>query len=299
MLYAGIDIGGTAVKMGVLDGDTGRLIYTARAETGKLSPENMADAIAALFAETADAMQREYGQPIAGVGAVSAGRVQPATGYVTAGNLDWWDVPFGPMLAQRIGMPVAIDNDVQGALYGEWKGGICRDVENVVYISLGTGIGGAFLINGALFRGLNHEGAEIGHMVTHADGESCTCGGHGCWEAYASATALSRMAGGKEPKEVFDLAAAGNSAMQDVLSRYIHELCIGVSSLSSMFRPDMIVIGGGLCEAGDALFAPLCKELAEDAPSIPHGAVPRVKKASLGNQAGMLGAALMARDHSN
>lgn len=299
MLYVGIDIGGTAVKIGIMDGDTNSLIYTSSAETGRLSPEGMADAIASLFADTASQALALRGEAIQGVGAVSAGLVQPETGVVVADNLGWWDIPFGPMLSERIHMPVVIDNDVQGALYGEWKAGICKNVNNVVYMTIGTGIGGAFLINGSLYRGLNHAGGEIGHMITHADGETCACGGRGCWEAYGSAKALSRLAGGKEPRQIFALAQQGDAYMQSVLARYVHELAIGISSLSSMFRPDMIVIGGGLCEAGEALFEPLRRELTERAPSIPRSAAPRIERASLGNKAGILGAALMARDLSD
>ncbi len=291
MLFAGIDIGGTSVKMGVLDANTGKIIYTNRADTGKISPEEMADAILKLH----NTAKESVGE-ISGAGVVCAGRVQPKTGLVNAGNLDWWDVPFGDLLKKRLGEKIILDNDVQGALYSEWRTGVCKGLENVVYITLGTGIGGALLINGQTYRGVNHEGAELGHIVTHADGDKCTCGGRGCWEVYASATALSRMAGGMEPRQIFDSAAAGNPRTKAILQRYIHELCIGVSSLNSLFRPEMIVIGGGLSEAGEQLFGPLMQELREDAPSIPIGAVPRVEKASLGNQAGLLGAALMARD---
>jgi len=193
---------------------------------------------------------------------------------------------------------VELDNDVQGALYGEWKCGICKGAQNVIYVTLGTGIGGAFLFGGVSYRGQNNEGAEVGHIVTHAGGEACSCGGRGCWEVYASAVALSRYAGGAEPKEVFAGAQAGDERMQEALRKYVYELCIGLSSLHSMLRPDMIVIGGGLSEAGDALLGPVMEELRTNSQSIPRGIVPNIRLASLGNQAGMLGAALIAMDRA-
>lgn len=289
MLYAGIDIGGTAVKMGILDAESGALVRTLSRDTGKVRPQEMADAIALLL--------RESGCAVEAAGCVTAGRVNPNTGHVNAGNLQWWNVPLADILRDTLQMPVALDNDVQGALYAEWKEGVCKGLNDVVYVSLGTGIGGAFLIGGRFYRGVGHEGGELGHMVTHADGEPCACGGRGCFERYGSAPALSRMAGGISTRDVFRKAAEGDSAMQDVIRRYAHELCIGLSSVNSIFRPEMLVLGGGLSNAGAALLEPVMAELRTNAPSIPRGAVPNVRLAHFGNDAGLYGAALMARDH--
>ena len=288
MYYAGIDIGGTHLKMGVLDGATGEFVRLDRRETPKDGPQ----AVAATIAE----MIRACGFDISGVGAVSAGRVDPQRGTVIAGNLGWWNVPMGDYLREAVGVPVAIDNDVQGALYAEWRAGVCRGMRDVVYVALGTGIGGAFLINGATWRGSDHSGAEVGHIVTHADGEDCSCGGRGCWERYASAAALSRMAGGMDAAEVIARVQAGDARLGEIYTRYIHELAIGVSSLVSVFRPELLVLGGGLSEAGEALLAPLRQELETASPSIPRGPKARLALASLGNRAGILGAAMLAMD---
>ncbi len=288
MYYAGIDIGGTRVKMGVFDSEKNDFVHLDRRETPKDGPK----ATAALIGE----MIRESGLPVAGVGAVSAGRVDPKKGTVIAGNLEWWNVPMGDYLREAVGVPVAMDNDVQGALYAEWRAGICRGMKDVVYVTIGTGIGGAFLINGYPWRGSDHSGAEVGHIVTHADGEDCACGGRGCWERYASAAALSRMAGGLDAAEVVRGVRAGDAALSDVFTRYIHELAIGVSSLVSVFRPELLVIGGGLSEAGDTLLAPLRYELETASPSIPRGPKANIALASLGNKAGILGAAMLAMD---
>ena len=288
MYYAGIDIGGTRVKMGILDGEKRAFAHLDSRETPKDGPE----AVAACVAE----MIRESGFAVEGVGAVSAGRVDPEKGTVIAGNLNWWNVPMGDYLREAVGVPVAMDNDVQGALYAEWRAGVCRGMKDVVYVALGTGIGGAFLINGAPWRGSDHSGAEVGHIVTHADGEECSCGGRGCFERYASAAALSRMAGGMDAAAVIAGAQAGDQRLREIFARYIHELAIGVSSLVSVFRPELLVIGGGLSEAGEALLAPLRQELDTASPSIPRGPRAKLALASLGNRAGILGGAMLAMD---
>lgn len=286
-MYAGVDIGGTSVKLGFVD-EEGRLARTFSTYTGAIAPELMAERVAALIADS--------GIKPDGIGIVTAGRVNPQTGYVDAGNLKWWAVPLRSIMEDKLGMPVCVDNDVQGALYAEWKTGVCRGVDNAVYIALGTGIGGAFIINGEFYRGRNHDGGEIGHMITHADGESCSCGGRGCFERYASAAALSRMAGGVNTRQVFAQAARGDMRMSGLLKRYTHELCIGIASVSVVFRPDIIVLGGGLSGAGAALLDPVMEELRTASPTIPRGVVPNVQLASLGNSAGVMGAALMAMD---
>lgn len=292
MYIVGIDIGGTSVKMGVLDAESGVFVHKDSIDTGKLTAAEMATKIGRHF----KTMNEKFGGEIAAAGVVSAGLVQPDKGIVTANNLGWIEQPIGSLLQQELGVPVALDNDVQGALYGEYKMGICKGLSSAVYLTLGTGIGGAFIFNGQLFRGVRNEGGEIGHLVTHADGEECACGGKGCWEVYASATALKRYAGGVSPQEIFARVKEGDAEMKAVLKHYVHELCIGLASLNSMLRPEMIVIGGGLSGAGSALLDPIMKELTMCSPSIPNGAVPNVRLASRGNDAGMLGAALIAKD---
>jgi predicted NBD/HSP70 family sugar kinase len=210
--YAGIDIGGTSVKLGIMD-EQGNVVWEGSVPTIPGDAPLMADKITAALQESGYAFQA--------AGISCAGRVFKDTGRVIASNLRWVNVPFVAMMETRLNCPIAIDNDVAGAMYGEWSLGVCRHVNYVAYVILGTGVGGAFIIDGKPFRGYNNTGGEVGHMITHADGLPCACGGHGCFEQYASARALSRMAGGITTQEVFRLAAEGDAHMLQVLDEYL------------------------------------------------------------------------------
>lgn len=286
MYFAGIDVGGTAAKLGVLD-ESGQILFRDSVKTGKESPETVADRIAESLAK--------FPHKIDAAGISCAGSVNLQTRRVEAGNLDWWDVPFAEIMETRLGCPVAIDNDVAGALIGEWKHGACRGKNNVVFLTLGTGVGGALLINGQPYRGFDNTGGELGHIVTHADGLPCTCGGRGCLEQYASATALSRMADGMDTREIFRLAEAGDAAMNAVLEQYVHELVIGISSLTSALRPDLVVLGGGISNAGEPLLRRVLDHMEHQCPSIPRKDFTPIVLAHLGNMAGMIGGAMMAQ----
>ncbi len=286
MCYAGIDIGGTSVKLCMMD------------ETGAITWEHSIPTIpgdAALMADKITAALQESGISFKAAGISCAGRVFKDTGKVIASNLRWLNVPFAAMMEERLGCPVAIDNDVAGALYGEWSIGACHNVNYVAYVILGTGVGGAFIIDGKPFRGHNNTGGEVGHMITHADGLSCACGGRGCFEQYASAPALSRMAGGLPTQEIFRLAEEGDADMQRILDEYAHELAIGLANIIGIFRPELVVLGGGLANAGDALLNRVRHQLHHHCPTMPRQEIPDIALASLGNKAGMIGGAMMAR----
>ena len=286
MYYAGIDIGGTSVKMCIVDED-GSITWEESIPTVPGDAPLMADQIAVAL--------QNSGYAFCAAGVSCAGRVNKDTGKIIASNLKWMHVPFADILERRLGCPVAIDNDVAGALYGEWSTGACHDVSYVAYVILGTGVGGAFIIDGKPFRGHNNTGGEVGHMITHADGLPCPCGGRGCFEQYASAPALSRRAGGLPPQEVFRRAAQGDADMQRVLDEYAHELAIGLANIIGIFRPKLVVLGGGLANAGDALLDRVKDQLHHHCPSMPTQEIPEVKLAQLGNKAGMIGGAMMAR----
>lgn len=289
MYYAGIDIGGTSVKWCIAD-DNGTLVQEGAIPTIIADPAALADAIATTLEAT--------GFPFVSAGISCAGRVNKETDTIIASNLKWRDIPFRSIMENRLGCPVSIDNDVAGALMGEWAQGACRDERYVAYLTLGTGVGGAFLIDGKPFRGYNNTGGEIGHMVIHGDGLPCACGGRGCFEQYASATALSRMAGGVDAKEIFRRAAQGDAAMAAVLDQYAHELAIGLANIMGIFRPKMIVLGGGVAGAGEALLQRVVHQLRDHCPCMPGQELPRIVTAQLGNKAGMIGGAMMARELS-
>lgn len=287
MLFAGIDVGGTAVKLGVLD-ENGQVIFSGAVDSIAEDPEALAERIAEGLAA--------YKGRLAAAGISCAGRVELVNRTVIAGNLRWYDVPFADIMEKKLGCPVAIDNDVAGALMGEWKFGACVGEKHVAYVTLGTGVGGAFLIDGKPFRGYNNTGAEVGHMITHADGLPCTCDGRGCFEQYASATALIRIAGGVEPKEIFRRAEEGDGAMNAVLEEYAHEIAIGLAGIICVFRPQQIVIGGGISNAGEPFLRRVRDHINNKCPSIPSQEKPRVELAKLGNMAGVIGGGVMAME---
>ena len=286
-LYAGLDIGGTSVKLGVV-GAAGQLLRRASAPTPIGDPSAMAALCARLVQENCP--------EAAGVGVACAGRVDRRTGEVTASNLSWVRAPFAALLKERLGHAPALDNDVQTALYGEWRAGACKGYTDVLYVALGTGIGGGMILRGKPYRGPDNMGGEIGHMVTHAQGDPCPCGRSGCFERYASAKALERMSGGMDARSVFARAQAGDPAMNELLNRYIGELCIGLSNLHALFHPQMTLIGGGLSYAGPFLLDAIRRGL--NAPGVlPVDApTPRVELAALAGDAGVIGAAMMAID---
>ncbi len=287
MYYAGIDVGGTTVKLGILNEDR-KIVWRQEIPTLRGSAERLSRAIAEALSEC--------GLPLRAAGIACAGRVNLISRRVTASNLQWESVPFAEIMENALGCPTVIDNDIAGALMGEWKLGACAGERYVMYMALGTGIGGAFLIDGRPFRGWDNAGGEIGHMVTHADGLPCVCGGRGCFEQYASAKALEQKAGGVSAKEVFERAAMGDAAMDEVLNDYVHELVIGMAGLLSVFRPRLVVIGGGLSLAGEALLSRIRKQLAECCPCLPRQDKPRIVAAGLGNNAGFIGGAMMAME---
>lgn len=282
----GVDIGGSNVRMGLLDPVRG-LSDFSKADTVVGDPEALADLICGLAAR--------YSPDIVGVG--TAGMVNHKTGLVTASNLGWTQVGLRQMLEDRLNVPVWVDNDAQAALMAEVHSGVCSGARCAVYITLGTGVGGALLIDGKPWRGDDNTAFELGHVITHAGGELCACGRRGCFESYGSSAALSRMAGGKSARHVIDGVLAGDPGDQKIFDAYLHELCIGLLGVLSLFRPEVIAIGGGVSSAGDALINGLGREL-RAVLSVSAGEYDvNIKIAAHRNYAGMIGAAALARLH--
>lgn len=239
MRYAiGVDIGGTAVKMGVIEDDV-KLVYSDQTPSNH-DPAQMARDIARMVRK---AWKEFPGIP---VGGACAGAVNGK--LVTASNMGWKEAPLGECLERELGMPVPLCNDAKAALLGEWRHGALKGAQHAVYLTLGTGVGGSIVANGALYTGNMGLGGEIGHMITHAGGRMCPCGQQGCYELYASASALSRMAGGMPTKTVVEHARKGE--MLDVWHAYLDEVGIGLINVCAIFAPEVIAIGGGLSNAG-------------------------------------------------
>ena len=283
---AGVDIGGTSIKFGVLD-DQGALLYSTQEPSAIGDPAAMVNLIARLVE------QSPYQISMVGVGA--PGAVLMPQDLVVASNLKWQDVPLRAMLTERLKLPVWVDNDAQAQMAAEWWSGACKGLNNVVYLAFGTGVGGAMMINGKPWRGHQNTAGELGHMITHADGEPCSCGMKGCYEAYASASALVRMGGGrKSAKKIIDAARDGDEEMKKVFSEYLHEVALGIAGYYMVFRPEAIVLGGGISGAGEIFLEGVRRALREIQPRFSEEACGRIRLAMYRNEAGMRGAAALA-----
>ena len=285
MLIAGVDIGGTSVKMSLFQPEKG-LVLIRRAPTLQGSPAEIVERIARFL--------EPYSVEAIGVGTADA--VDLRDGTVCASNLDWDHIPLQRMLSERLSLPVWVDNDAQTALMAEWYDGACAGIRDAVYLTLGTGIGGALLLDGRPWRGRFNVAAEFGHMITHADGKPCRCGRRGCFEGYASATALRDMSGGLSAKQVMDGARQGDERLSELFACYVHELCIGLANLNVIFTPEVMVLGGGLSRAGAFLSDACNRELQSIFAAHPEELVCGVTIARHQNDAGMLGAAVLAME---
>lgn len=315
MLYIGIDVGGTTAKAGVVD-EAGQILYKSSCKTGI---ERDFEDIAADMAELCRHIVRESGHEMAEVAAVGVGipgEQSPKTGLVAfCNNLGWVDVPLMQRLRDALGLPVYVDNDANVAALAESAFGASRDVKSSILITLGTGVGGGIVRDQRIHTGAHGVGGEIGHMVVVVDGEPCNCGHRGCWEKYASATAIIRMgralmeekpdcalarqmggdAANLNAKAVLDLAKAGDADCAGIFETYVKYLCVGLANLINIYDPDMIVLGGGVAYAGDFLLDAVRAALG-DYVYCPALSWARVELARLGNDAGIIGAAMLGRN---
>jgi len=282
----GVDVGGSSVKAGLLDEEHG-LVGVVKEDSIVGDPDAMADLISGLAAR--------HKPDIVGIG--TAGAVNFDTGLVSASNLKWWGISLRRMIGERLNVPVWVDNDAQAAMMAEVHSGVLTGERCAVYITLGTGVGGALLIDGRPWRGDDNTAFELGHIITHAGGELCPCGRRGCFESYASISALSRYAGGRPPREVIDGALAGDGELVKAFDAYLFELGAGLVSVMRLFRPGVIAIGGGVSAAGDMLLNGVVRVMDEYLSVRPGEYNTRILLASHKNNAGMIGAAVLAKLH--
>ncbi|HEY1135793.1 MAG TPA: ROK family glucokinase [Nocardioides sp.] len=310
-LACGIDIGGTKIAGGVVDG-RGTVLARLRAESPATSSAAIADTVVSLVRELA----RDHAIDRVGVGAagfIDAGR----STVLFAPNLAWRDEPLGTDLATRLGLPVVVENDANAAAWGEFAFGAGRDVDSdLLLVTVGTGVGGGIVADGALRRGAFGIAAEIGHLRVVHGGRLCGCGNHGCWEQYASGSALVRSAreeaadsllarplleraGGDvaaiDGPMITELAAAGDPFCVEQLADLGRWLGEGISSLVAVLDPGVVVVGGGVSAAGDLLMESLHATFARTLSGRGHRPAPEIRLAELGNDAGMVGAADLAR----
>jgi len=283
MRVVGIDIGGTSVKMGLLDSD-GKISNVRQIDMISGAPELMADKIAKTASEFDPSV----------VGAGTAGAVSIKTGLVNAGNLRWHNVPLRAMLEERLQKPVWVDNDAKAAMMAEWHSGACKGARCAVCITLGTGVGGGLIINGQPWRGEDNTAFELGEIVTRGN-EYKPGSLEGRLEYYASGMALSRMTGGNPAREVVEGVIAGNVEARRVFDVLIHELGIGIVTVTMLFMPEIIVIGGGISHAGEYLLNGIRKKMVELMGNSNDWGGERIKLAVHRNDAGMIGAAALAK----
>ncbi len=304
----GVDLGGTKMLVGVLDG-TEAVWESREASTGQTEDE----LVELLVREVGEARDARPEAQAVGLGIPAT--IDHATGVaVSAVNLPLTEVPIREVVSERVGLPVFVDNDANVAALAEYLFGAARGKPNTVMLTVGTGIGGGLILDGEVYRGATGAGAELGHTVIQADGPPCqgNCPNHGCVEALASGTALGRegraaaesapdsaigklLAAGEtvDGKAVTEAALAGDETSIAVFELIGSRLGVACSSFANIFQPDAIVVGGGVIAAGDLLLDPARREVRERALT-PMNATP-ILKATLGNDAGMIGAAALAR----
>lgn len=310
-LTCGIDIGGTKIAGAVVDPD-GNVVAEDRVESPATDPTAMEEAAARLVAGFA----AEHGITAVGVGA--AGYVASDRSTVLfAPNIAWRNEPLGADLARLTGLPVVVENDANAAAWGEFRYGGGADVDDQLMVTVGTGVGGGIVIDGALLRGAHGVGAEIGHLCVVPDGRVCGCGNHGCLEQYASGTALVRAAreavaassllardllqrAGGDPARITGpmiTAAAqdGDRFAIEQFERLGQWLGHGIASLVAVLDPAVVVIGGGVSEAGALLIDPLRASFEHELSGRGYRPTAEIRLAELGNRAGVIGAADLAR----
>ena len=311
--YVGIDLGGTFIKGGIVD-DLGNIVCQDKVPT---ESENGAGRVATNIANLAKSLMAKVGlsaDDVEGIGMGVPGMIDSKAGNVTySNNLKWKDFHIADEVSALTGLRVKIANDANVAALGEAKFGAAKGCENMVMLTLGTGVGGGIVANGKLLEGNKSAGAELGHTVIVYGGEQCTCGRKGCLEAYASATALIRdtkraMEMHKDSKmweigsldqvtgkTAFDYAENDPYA-KEVVDSYIAHLACGITNVANLFRPETVLLGGGVCAQGDNLVKPLQKLLNEEIFAGELGPQVKILVAELGNSAGLLGAAALLMD---
>ncbi len=313
MLTVGVDVGGTRVRAGVVDAQ-GAILDTARTAT---PPQEGAleSAVAGVVAELAGR------HPVGAVGLALAGFVTPDRRSVRfAPHLAWRDAPVADRIADRVGLPVVVEHDVNAAALAERRFGAAKGAATVVFVALGTGIGSALLIDGELYRGAYGVAPELGHVRVVPDGRPCPCGKSGCWERYCSGTALAATAveliadSGRDSPVLGQLAAAdpgqvtgqrvaaaareGDPVAVAAVAALAHWLGEGLALVADVFDPELIVIGGGVSESAPLFLDDARAHYAARLTGRGNRPLARVRVAQLGAAAAVVGAAEVAREHA-
>ena len=312
--YVGIDLGGTNIVAGVVDEDY-NIIAKASTKTNCPRPDKEIAADMARMAVEAVKNANLSIDDIEWIGVGTPGIANSETGIIEySNNLGFKNTPMVKYIQETINKPVFIENDANAAAYGEYVAGAAKGAKNAVCITLGTGVGGGIIIDGKIYSGSNFAGAEIGHTVVHVDGAQCSCGRKGCFEAYSSATGLIRMTreameehpdsimvknaeekGKVTARTSFDCMRLGDKYAKAVVDKYIKYLAAGITNTINTFQPDILCIGGGVCNEGDPLLLPMKELVAKEVYTRNSEKNTKIVIAQLGNDAGIIGAAFLGR----
>ncbi|MBQ7827570.1 MAG: ROK family protein [Clostridia bacterium] len=318
--YLGIDLGGTNIAVGVVNEDLA-IVAKDSVPTGA---DREADAIIADMADLCKKVLADAGLTMADIeyaGIAAPGTANSETGVIEyANNLPFVNYPIADKLASMAGIDtVYIENDANAAALAEALAGVAKGAKHSVMITLGTGVGGGIILDGKVYCGFNHAGAELGHMVIKHRGRHCSCGRDGCWEAFSSATGLIHMtkvkletckedgsaaimeevvkeAGKVSGKTAFVAMRKGCKAGAEVVDEYISYLACGLANIINIFHPDILSIGGGICNEGDNLLVPL-KEKIWSQIDVDDDKRTKIVIAQLGNDAGIIGGAALGRQY--
>lgn len=313
MYQIGVDLGGTNIAVGLVD-DYKKLLLQDSVPTAL--PRSAQEIVEDIVSLIHNLVQRAAGSlaDVRWVGLGAPGTVNVETGIIEyANNLQFKNVPIKDMMEKALGCRVYIENDANAAAYGEYVAGAAQGGDSAVAITLGTGVGGGIILNGCIYHGCNFAGGELGHMVIRVGGRPCTCGRRGCWETYSSATGLIKstleaMEADKNSvmwnivegdlskvngKTAFDGKRAGDAASIRVVDDYLHDLGQGLVNVINIFQPDVLCIGGGICKEGDGIIKPLEKLIRAERYSKVAKKQTVLRTARLGNNAGIIGAAMV------
>lgn len=302
-MYIGIDVGGTNLKAGLVD-EAGNIVKVERVPLDFQGPERFAEILAELSKRVIQEKVRWVGVGLPG--AVDGGDVLFTT------NIPMENVPLERLFRKHLDLPLLLGNDADCAAVGEFFGGAGKGTRDFAVVTLGTGVGAGIIVDGKLRGGL--ASSEAGHMVIIRDGEPCNCGRRGCWERYASATGLIQQTrrameahpesllheiaaeNGVEGRTAFQAAEAGDEAALEVCRNYVNYLAVGLTSLINILRPEAVAIGGGVAAAPERLLLePLREAVAKESFSRHGGRITKVLRAERGNDAGIIGAAMLGR----
>ncbi len=315
MYRLGIDLGGTNIVAGVVD-ENYNIVAKVSCKTAVPRPESeICDSMAEVAKKAVEKAKLTM-DDIESIGIGVPGAVNPKTGVIEySANLFFHNWEVVKMMEERLNTKVIIENDANAAALGEYLAGSAKGAKNAVAITLGTGVGGGIIVNGKIYSGSNFAGAELGHMVIVKDGKECACGRKGCWEAYASATGLINLTKQKilsekleysymlklcdgdinkvSGKTAFDAMKDGDPTAKAVVEEYMSYLACGLINIINIFQPDILCIGGGISNQGDNLLIPLRAIIERERYTKHNDKQTVVCTCSLGNDAGIIGAAYL------